>query len=69
MFKKLFKRLPPVSTPPPVDAPVKGIPDVEIDEDGSVVPAGLGVDFARAFCKDLSPETLDALFPKGLAGK
>lgn len=30
------------------------------------LPVGLGVNFAREFCSELSQETLDALFPAGL---
>jgi len=68
MFKNVFKGIPVVSTPGPVAPPDRGYLPVkqEVDNDGSIVPVGLGVNFAREFCKDLSPETLDSLFPAGL---
>jgi len=67
MFSKLFKGPLPVGTPPPVTPP-KVSAQVELDDDGSIVPKGLGVTFARRFCSDLSPETRDSLFPEGLEG-
>lgn len=68
MFQKLFKGVPTPTKPAQVSPPSYGHLPVtrELDAEGQAVVQGLGVNFARQFCADLSPETRDALFPEGL---